>query len=74
MALAKPSAKKCIAEMCKDCIYDTEEVGSWRAQVEACEVTTCPLYPVRPRTIASIQSNRKKRTVKDGLVEIVEIE
>lgn len=72
--MAAASAKKCIAAMCKDCIYDPEEAGSWRSQVEACTFTSCPLYPVRPLTVETIQANRKKRPNKNGLVETVEIE
>ena len=33
---------------CVSCIYDDHVRGAWRQQVEACTVTTCPLYPVRP--------------------------
>lgn len=43
-----PSKAKCIREKCKDCIYDPKSRGTWRAQVGACTVTACPLYPVRP--------------------------
>ena len=56
------SAKKCIAEFCKGCIYDETQPGSWRQQVEDCpSEKSCPLWPVRPLTIATINANRKKR-------------
>lgn len=35
---------------CVSCIYDDHAPGTWRQQVEACAVTECPLYPVRPRS------------------------
>ena len=44
------SMRKAINDMCKDCIYDEYEAGTWRAQVEACPCTDCPLYQHRPLT------------------------
>lgn len=55
------SFKKCIEEYCKVCSFDQFSAGSWRQQVEDCTVKTCKLYPVRPMTIATINSNRNKR-------------
>jgi len=45
---AKHSLRKLINEHCKDCSYDSLDVGNWRQQVENCCVTSCKLYPVRP--------------------------
>lgn len=42
------SLRKLINEKCKDCSYDPLDKGTWKAQVEDCRVTKCPLYPVRP--------------------------
>lgn len=54
-ALSPPSSVKlslrgAVNAACKDCIYDecAKGEGSWRQQVEACTVTKCALYPVRP--------------------------
>jgi len=46
----KLSLRGAINAACKDCIYDegAKGEGSWRQQVEACTVTKCALYPVRP--------------------------
>ena len=33
---------------CMWCSYDPLDVGSWRQQVERCNVTSCPLHSVRP--------------------------
>ena len=42
------SLRKAIDAMCKDCIYDDQDKGTWRQQVAACTLKTCPLHPVRP--------------------------
>ena len=46
-AEGRPSLRAAIDAMCKSCLYDPEERGGWRQQVEACAVTRCKLYPVR---------------------------
>ena len=55
------SLKFCVNEMCKQCIYDKAEPGTWREQVENCQVSACALYPVRPMTSATVIANRKPR-------------
>ena len=40
--------QKAIDAKCCDCIYDEFADGTWRMQVEACELTDCALYPYRP--------------------------
>ena len=52
-----PSLRKCINEKCKDCVYDTCDVGTWRQQVTACTCTDCPLYLVRPMAATPLKSN-----------------
>jgi len=43
------SLRQAINKKCRDCIYDEcSGLGSWRQQVTACTVTSCPLYAVRP--------------------------
>ena len=45
----KPSMRRAINAKCRECIYDPiGGTGTWRAQVEACTVRDCPLYPLRP--------------------------
>lgn len=47
--VARPSLRKAIDAYCKDCTYDPKAGGgTWRQQTEACTITRCPLYPVRP--------------------------
>lgn len=55
------SLKAAINAMCKQCIYDKAEPGTWRDQVENCQAVTCALYEVRPMTGATINANRKPR-------------
>lgn len=43
------SLRKAINDMCRRCSYDALDVGTWRAQVEACSADDCPLWPYRPR-------------------------
>ena len=41
---------KAINAMCKSCIYDPLEKGTWHEQVEGCLLTDCALYVFRPIT------------------------
>jgi len=55
------SYKSCVENYCKWCIYDPVVEGSWRKQVTECGATDCPLYEVRPKTMAEIEKNRKTK-------------
>lgn len=57
------SLKQAIADKCKDCTYDKLDTGTWRDQVERCNVKTCALWPVRPMTVATINIQRKTKSV-----------
>lgn len=46
---SRPSLREAIDNKCRSCIYDPAAPGRWRQQVEACTVTACPLFAVRPR-------------------------
>ena len=37
-----------IEAKCRDCAYDELDEGTWRQQVERCDITECALYPYRP--------------------------
>jgi hypothetical protein len=44
--------RKSINDKCKECCYHpTNPGGSWRQQVEACTVTRCALWEVRPKSV-----------------------
>ena len=42
--------QQAIDAKCKDCIYDPEDVGTWRQQVERCELADCSLWQYRPKS------------------------
>ena len=42
--------QKAIEEKCRECIYDELDEGTWRMQVEQCELTACALHPYRPKS------------------------
>ena len=45
----KPSLRKQIDAMCKECIFDGSlGSGTWREQVGYCTSKKCPLYNLRP--------------------------
>ena len=48
--------QKAIDAKCQDCIYDEYADGTWRQQVEACELTACALYPYRPKSRSNVPS------------------
>lgn len=45
------SMRSAIDGMCKNCLYDKLQPGTWRQQIEACTSTQCPLYNLRPTPI-----------------------
>lgn len=57
------SLKKAVENMCKQCTYDELDTGSWRQQVERCEIKDCALYEVRPVSINTRDANRKIKVV-----------
>ena len=66
--IKKPSRKQAINAMCKDCIYDPTNGGTWLEQVTACTSTECPLYQLRP---CKRESNKRSESTErpDGGVE-----
>lgn len=48
------SYRKAIDEKCRSCVYDDLAAGTWRQQTTLCSVTSCALWPYRPRTKAKI--------------------
>lgn len=44
------SMRKAINDMCKSCIYDPTEPGTWRKQVQDCQISGCALYAYRPKS------------------------
>ena len=50
----KPGKSGKIEAKCVECVYDPEERGTWRKQVENCSCSDCPLYAVRPKPFARV--------------------
>ena len=48
---------------CVSCVYDEMVSGTWRQQVEDCQVTLCALWEVRPR---SSGNKGRQCTASDG--------
>ncbi len=46
--------QQAIDAKCKDCNYDELDVGTWRQQIERCEITDCALWEYRPKSRSSI--------------------
>jgi hypothetical protein len=44
----RPSMRRAVNAMCKDCIFDPVGGGNWRQQVEACTSPSCALFELRP--------------------------
>ena len=57
---APKTRQQAIEAKCKDCIYDPCVEGTWRQQVEQCELTDCALWPYRAR------SRSNKPTLSDS--------
>lgn len=49
------SPRQAIAQHCKGCISDEHCAGTWRQQVEACNITDCALYEHRPLSFKTRQ-------------------
>ena len=65
------SLKKLIEQKCKDCTYDHSAPKTWREQVEACTVSSCALWEVRPVTFATASRTREDKRVDDVLRDTI---
>lgn len=57
--------RKAINDMCKECIYDKFQEGTWREQVEKCTSPKCPLYKHRPITISSTKERAEDKKLNN---------
>lgn len=70
------SMRRAIDQMCKSCIYDDFQPGTWRAQTENCVSSTCPLFKFRPLSKETLAKNaqgsaasvRMKERHRDGVL------
>ena len=65
------SRAQAIEAHCKWCIYDELDHGTWREQVENCNMHDCALHPFRPLTVKS--GNAKRDAKKAGKSIAVEV-
>ena len=56
--------QQAINAKCKECIYDDLVDGTWRMQVEQCELTGCALHPYRPRSRSNVPCKADSATVQ----------
>ena len=56
--------QQAINAKCKDCIYDDLADGTWRMQVEQCELTTCALHLYRPVSRSNMPSKAASAAVQ----------
>ena len=61
------SLRKAINGMCKQCIYDPFDKGSWRQQVERCTDGNCALFCVRPLPTTTPKGRSKKLVLSPKL-------
>ena len=65
------SLKDAIRRKCKDCIYDPQVPGTYLEQIEMCTSEhSCPLWPVRPMTVATINLMRKNKAASPTEIDI----
>ena len=56
--------QQAINAKCKDCIFDEYAEGTWRMQVEQCELTGCALHPYRPKSRSNAPSKAGSAAVQ----------
>lgn len=59
-ASGAPKARvwKLIDAKCRDCVYDSEEPGTWVEQIEACQISDCPLWEIRKVSVKAAPRGR----------------
>lgn len=64
--LRPTNRKLAIEAKCFDCIYDPTDggLGTWRRQIAACQIKTCPLWHVRAKS-ANRRFNEDDEDVDD---------
>ena len=56
--------QKAIEAKCRDCAYDELDEGTWRQQVERCDITDCALYLYRPKSRSNATSKADSAPVE----------
>ena len=50
--------QQAINQKCRECAYDDQDDGTWRQQVERCDLTDCALYEFRPTSFSRSRVDR----------------
>ena len=56
--------QQAIDAKCRECIFDDLADGTWRMQVEQCELTGCALHPYRPVSRSKASSEADSAAVQ----------
>ena len=56
--------QKAIEAKCRDCAYDELDEGTWRQQVERCDITDCALHSYRPVSRSNTPSKAASAVVQ----------
>ena len=56
--------QQAIAAKCKECTYDPLDDGTWRQQVQRCEMTDCALWKYRPKSRSNTSSKADSAAVQ----------
>ncbi len=56
--------QQAIEAKCKDCIYDELDHGTWRQQVERCELMECSLWEYRPKSRSKMPDMARSAAVQ----------
>ena len=56
--------QQAIDAKCKECTFDDLADGTWRMQVEQCELTGCALHPYRPVSRSKASSEADSAAVQ----------
>ena len=56
--------QQAINAKCQDCIFDEYAEGTWRMQVQQCELTDCALHPYRPKSRSNTPSKTDSAAVQ----------
>lgn len=66
------SLRNAVNVMCKYCIYDPYDKGTWREQVDKCTSPKCPLFNVRPKPLRSnLNENHANLTTKTSELSVI---
>ena len=54
----------CLMTATSNCAYDELDEGTWRQQVERCDITDCALHSYRPKSRSNVPSKADSAAVQ----------